>query len=144
MHWKMTELLWMMHTRGMGLLRGWWWPVDNKLHGFSPRANYTDRATVACRRRYCQLLRIEGCCIVSAESILLSSTSVVLTRFSEPRSRPTIYQKIWWHREPNPDLGICSQELWPLDHRGGLVVCRPEVNFWQRAEPVTEIMDDSL
>jgi hypothetical protein len=31
-----------------------------KLHGLSPRANYTDRATAACRRSNCQLLRIEG------------------------------------------------------------------------------------
>jgi hypothetical protein len=31
-----------------------------KLHGPSPRANYTDRATAACRRSDCQLLRIEG------------------------------------------------------------------------------------
>jgi hypothetical protein len=31
-----------------------------KLHGLSPRANYTDRATVACRRSDCQLVRIEG------------------------------------------------------------------------------------
>jgi hypothetical protein len=31
-----------------------------KLHGLSPRANYTDRATSACRRNDCQLLRIEG------------------------------------------------------------------------------------
>jgi hypothetical protein len=31
-----------------------------KLHGLSPRANYTDRATAACRRSHCQLLRIEG------------------------------------------------------------------------------------
>jgi hypothetical protein len=31
----------------------------NKLHGLSPRANYTDRAT-ASRRSDCQLLRIEG------------------------------------------------------------------------------------
>jgi hypothetical protein len=30
-----------------------------KLHGPSPRANYTDRATVACRRSGCQLLRID-------------------------------------------------------------------------------------
>jgi hypothetical protein len=29
-------------------------------HGLSPRANYTDRATAACRRSDCQLLRIEG------------------------------------------------------------------------------------
>jgi hypothetical protein len=31
-----------------------------KLHGLSSRANYTDRATAACRRSDCQLLRIEG------------------------------------------------------------------------------------
>jgi hypothetical protein len=31
-----------------------------KLHGLSPRANYTDRATAACRRSDCQRLRIEG------------------------------------------------------------------------------------
>jgi hypothetical protein len=31
-----------------------------KLHGLSPRVNYTDRATAACRRSDCLLLRIEG------------------------------------------------------------------------------------
>jgi hypothetical protein len=31
-----------------------------KLHGLSPQANYTDRATAVCRRSNCQLLRIEG------------------------------------------------------------------------------------
>jgi hypothetical protein len=31
-----------------------------KLHGLSPRANYTDRATAAGRRSDCQLVRIEG------------------------------------------------------------------------------------
>jgi hypothetical protein len=31
-----------------------------KLHGLSPRANYTDRATAVCRQSDCQLLRIEG------------------------------------------------------------------------------------
>jgi hypothetical protein len=30
------------------------------IRGLSPRANYKDRATAACRRIYCQLLRIEG------------------------------------------------------------------------------------
>jgi hypothetical protein len=33
---------------------------NNKLHGLSPRANYSYRATAACRRSDCQLLRIEG------------------------------------------------------------------------------------
>jgi hypothetical protein len=27
----------------------------------------------------------------------------------------------WYCRELNPDFWICSQELWPLDHRGGLI-----------------------
>jgi hypothetical protein len=31
-----------------------------QLHGLSPRVNYTDRATAACQRSDCQLLRIEG------------------------------------------------------------------------------------
>jgi hypothetical protein len=35
-------------------------PLTNTLHGLSPRSNYTDRATAACRRSDCQLLRIEG------------------------------------------------------------------------------------
>jgi hypothetical protein len=34
--------------------------LKTKLHGLSPQANYTDRATAACRRSDCQLLRIEG------------------------------------------------------------------------------------
>jgi hypothetical protein len=38
----------------------WFYVQTNKLHGLSPRANYTDRATAACRRSGCQLLRIEG------------------------------------------------------------------------------------
>jgi hypothetical protein len=35
------------------------------LHGLSPRANYTDRATADCQRSDRQLLRIEGCYVVS-------------------------------------------------------------------------------
>jgi hypothetical protein len=31
-----------------------------KLHGLSPRANYTDRATAASRRSGCQILRMKG------------------------------------------------------------------------------------
>jgi hypothetical protein len=31
----------------------------NKLQGLSPRTNYTDRATAACRQSDCHLLRIE-------------------------------------------------------------------------------------
>jgi hypothetical protein len=39
---------------GEGVLKNW-----TKLRGLSPRANYTHRATAACRRSDCQLLRIE-------------------------------------------------------------------------------------
>jgi hypothetical protein len=42
----------------------------------------------------------------------------VLTRLSAPRSRPTTIF-FWYFPESNPGLRICSQELWPLDHRGG-------------------------
>jgi hypothetical protein len=34
--------------------------LKKKLHGLSPRANYTDRATAACRRSDYKLLRIKG------------------------------------------------------------------------------------
>jgi hypothetical protein len=37
----------------------------NKLRGLNPQANYTDRATAACRRK-CQLLRMEGVNVVGA------------------------------------------------------------------------------
>jgi hypothetical protein len=36
-----------------------------KLHGLSPRANYTDRAIAACRRSDCQLFADRGCHVVS-------------------------------------------------------------------------------
>jgi hypothetical protein len=52
-----------------------------------------------------------------------SNSSIILTRLSGPRSRPTTSQKnsgsagnqTWV-------LWICSRKLWPLDHRGGLSV----------------------
>jgi hypothetical protein len=50
---------------------------------------------------------------------LPSSSSVVLTRLSGPRSRPTTSQRIWYCRESNLDLWICSQELLSTRPRGG-------------------------
>jgi hypothetical protein len=47
-----------------------------------------------------------------------SSSSIVLTRLSGPSSRLTISQRIEYSREPNTDIRICSQKLWPQDHRG--------------------------
>jgi hypothetical protein len=74
-------------------------PKKTKLRGLSPKANETDRATAACRRTYCQ--RDGSLRSYSRRSrpepllFLLSSSSVVLTRLSGPRSRPTTSQKIW-------------------------------------------------
>jgi hypothetical protein len=48
-----------------------------------------------------------------------SSSSIVLTRLSGPCSRPTTSHKILYRWESNPDLWICSQELWPPDQRSG-------------------------
>jgi hypothetical protein len=88
-----------------------------KPRGFSPQANNTDRVTATCRRSYCQHLRIEGVAwsaqrihaavnlsFLDPEPLLFhsSSSSVTLTRLSEPRSRPTTSQKIWYRRELNP------------------------------------------
>jgi hypothetical protein len=39
--------------------------LKTKLRGLSPRANYTDRATAACRRSDCQLFADRGCHVVS-------------------------------------------------------------------------------
>jgi hypothetical protein len=83
--------------------------------------------TAACRRSNYQLLRIECATWSSwqiptdvfpvfwtgAATFLSSSPSVVLTRLSGPRSRHTnFFSRSAGNR-------ICSQELWPLDHRGG-------------------------
>jgi hypothetical protein len=77
-----------------------------KLHCLSPRANYTDRATAASRRSNFQLFADRGCHVVSVTDPLRpysrfyrqvpllfysSSSSVVLTRLSGPRSRPTTF-----------------------------------------------------
>jgi hypothetical protein len=99
----------------------------------SPQANYTDRATAACRRSWCQLLQIEGV-TWSAQRF----PTVVNIGFLD-RSRifleiaPQLSSRGWVDLVPDPlllrkparagnrtrDLCICSQEFWPLDHRGG-------------------------
>jgi hypothetical protein len=79
--------------------------AHKKLHGLSPRANHTDRATAACRRSDCLLLWIEGATLISVTDsygrilgfldrsryFSIINSSVVLTRLSGPRSRPTTF-----------------------------------------------------
>jgi hypothetical protein len=77
---------------------------------FSPQANYADWAASDCRWSFCQLLWVEGCLMFSTvgshchwfrfsrSGPLLShsnSSSVIVTRLSGSRSRPTTSQKIW-------------------------------------------------
>jgi hypothetical protein len=107
---------------------------QKKLRGLSPQANYTDRATAACRRSYCQLLRLEGVAW-SAQRIPTAVFSVILdrSRYCFFRVAPQLYSRGWVDPIPDPllirksrsagnrtrELWICSQELWRLDHRGG-------------------------
>jgi hypothetical protein len=86
--------------------------TKNKLRGLNPQANYTNRATAACRRSKCQYLRIEGAKWSSGRLdgslwpysrlsrpetlfFLPSSSSIVLTRLSGNLSIPTTSEKIW-------------------------------------------------
>jgi hypothetical protein len=82
--------------------------TTNKLRGPSPRSNYIDRVT-RLMAKLVPTFADRGCCVVSTTDphghILCfldrscyffppSSPSVVLTRLSGPRSRPTTYQKV--------------------------------------------------
>jgi hypothetical protein len=57
-------------------------PKKKKLHGLSPRANCTDRATAACRPSDCQLFADKGCHVVS----------VTDSRFS--RQEPLLFYQV--------------------------------------------------
>jgi hypothetical protein len=88
-----------------------------------------DLYRAAAIRALCSITDVSIVCVVfclysriyTLEFLLLlpSSSSVVFTILSEPHSRPTTSQNIWKRQELYPNLWICSQELWPLDHRGG-------------------------
>jgi hypothetical protein len=74
-----------------------------KLQGLSPRANYTDRATAACRRSDCQLVADRRCHVVS-----VTDPSGRISRFSrqEPllfyQVAPQLYSRGSVHLVPNP------------------------------------------
>jgi hypothetical protein len=93
------DLLWDPSILSDGFRR-----MKKKLHGLSPRANYTDRATAACRRNDCQPLRIEGATWsawriptavfsvfqTGASTFLSSSSSAVLMRV-DPVPDPLLF-----------------------------------------------------
>jgi hypothetical protein len=108
--------------------------LKTKLCGLSLQANYTDRVAAACQRSYCQLLRVEGvawsaqriptavnlgfldwsCYFFIQVAPQLSSRGCV-----DPIPDPLLLRKSGRARNRTQDLWICSQKLWPLDHRGG-------------------------
>jgi hypothetical protein len=77
----------------------------NKLHGLNPRTNYTDRATAACQRNDCQLVRLEG-----ATWSTWRIPPSVFSRFSrqEPllfyQVAPQLYSRGWVGPVPDPLL----------------------------------------
>jgi hypothetical protein len=77
---------------------------QHKLHGPSPRANYTDRATVACRRSDWQLLRIKG----ATWSAWRIPTAVFSFSRQEPllfyQVAPQLYSRGWVDTVPDPLL----------------------------------------
>jgi hypothetical protein len=99
---------------------------------FSPQANYTDWATATCWQNLGQLLRIEGCRVVSTEDppgplsqfsrpepLLFFQVAPQLSSqgLSGPRSRPIATQRIWQRRESIPG---------PLDLQTGSLTTRPQ------------------
>jgi hypothetical protein len=104
-----------------------------ELHGPSPRANYTDRATAACRRSDCQRLRING----ATWSAWRIPTALFSVSRQEPllfyQVAPQLYSRGWVDPVPDPTTvffsgsagnrtrasGSVAKNSWPLDHRGG-------------------------
>jgi hypothetical protein len=74
------------------------------LHGLSPRANYTDQATAACRQSDCQLLQIES----ATWSAWRIPTAVFSVSRQEPllfyQVAPQLYSRGWVHPIPDPLL----------------------------------------
>jgi hypothetical protein len=70
----------------------------------SPQANYTDRATAACRQSDCQLLRIEG----ASWSAWRIPTAVFSISRQEPllfyQVAPQLYSRGWVDPVPDPLL----------------------------------------
>jgi hypothetical protein len=105
-----------------------------KLRGLSPRANYADRATAACRRSQCKLFADRGCHVVSvADPYGRNLGFLDQSRYVFFQVVPQLYSRDWVDLLPDPILlrksgraenrtrtsGSVARN-WPLDHRGGL------------------------
>jgi hypothetical protein len=113
---------------------------------YSPQANYTGRATAACRRSWCQILRIEGAAC-SAQRIPTAVTVGFLdrSRYFSIQVAPQLSSRGWVDPVPDPllltksgsagnwtrNLWICSREFWPLHHRGGTLYLRYNYYYFE-------------
>jgi hypothetical protein len=68
---------------------------------FSPQTNYTERATAACRRIYCQLLRIEGV-TWSAQRIPTAVNFLDRSRYFSIQVAPQLPSRGWVDPVPRP------------------------------------------
>jgi hypothetical protein len=67
-----------------------------KLRGLSPRANYTYRTNAACWRSKCQLLRIDGCRVVSTTDPYGRILSFLdRSRYFSFQVAPQLYSRGW-------------------------------------------------
>jgi hypothetical protein len=118
---------------------------------FSPQANYTDRATATRQQSKFQLLRIEGV-EWSAQRIPTAVDFGFLDRslYFSIQVASQLSSRGWVVPVPDPlllrksgragnrtrNLRICSQELWPLDHRGGRIHYHPTVYILDTDSPL--------
>jgi hypothetical protein len=107
-----------------------------KLRGFGPLANYADRATAACWRSSANFAD-RGCRVGSAtDPPVVSLGFLYRSRYYFFQVAPQLSSRGWVDTVPDPlllrksgragnltrNLWICSQKLWPLDHRGGRLI----------------------
>jgi hypothetical protein len=80
----------------------------------SPWANYTDWAAATCQRNLLPTFVDRGVSHVQRGE----SPTVVNLSYLDRISYPLILRKCGSAKNRTWDLWVCSQEFWPLDHRG--------------------------
>jgi hypothetical protein len=108
-----------------------WTKKKTKLRGFGPRTNYADRVTAAYWRSsgsFCGQRVLRGQRNGFSRSLISTFLTVLFLQVA-----PQLFSRGWVDPVPDPlflrksgspgnrtqDIWICSQKLWPLDHRGG-------------------------
>jgi hypothetical protein len=107
--------------------------LKTKLRGLSPRGNYTERATAACRRSFCLFLRIESCVVSTIDHYIrilgfLDRISYLFFKVAphlhsrgrvDPFRDPLLLRKFGSSGNRTRTSGSVARNSWPLDHRDG-------------------------